>query len=213
MSKLWSDFYDHILPSLPGCGQDVANVEIKNIVLDFFNDTGIYTVTATPVDIVAGTGTYSTPGPAGWDVAWIRKARVSGVPITPSGEDELEKKYTDWETEKGDPVWFMQPDQNSIRLVPQPINSVTGGLEMRQVLKPQRSATGFSTDWVFDNWVDIIAYGIMAKLMAMPAKQWSNPALSASYEAKYRAGVGDATRNATRSLTRAQKAVRMNPAA
>ena len=214
--KTWSDFYDYVLPELPGCGQDIAALYIRSTVLDFFDSAGIYTVSLTPVTTIANQGTYALVAPTGWDVAWVKSAWHDNQILTPSGEDEIRSRYTsDWTSQVGSPTYFMHEDQNTIRLVPIPDTVSAGSLKLaiRAVLKPQRDSVGFSADWVFDRWADIIATGAKAALMQIPGKMWSNPQLAAFYAAKYRVGLDDATRDANRSLTRNTSAVMMRPAA
>jgi hypothetical protein len=214
MAKIWSDFYNYVLPELPSCGQDLVTLAIQDVCLDFFDNAGIYTVTATPITAIAGTALYNLGPPTNWDVAWVRAAWFNGNEITPTNEDALNKKYQNWSTQTGTPTEYMLEDQNTIRLVPMPDSNAGGlSLTMRQVLKPQRSATGFSTDWVYDRWLPVLAAGVKAKLMAMPTKAWSNPGMAKYYGDMYEGGKGDAIRDSSRSLTRSQRVVKMNPAA
>lgn len=211
--KLWNDFFDYVLPELPGCPQDVAALAIRNTTIDFFGSTGVYVVSHEAIDVVAGVGTYRFAPPAGWDVAQVKNAWHKGQKIHPSGSDDLEKLHGEWTKVTGNPKRFMHEDQSSVRVVPLPVEGVVGGLTMRVALRPTRSSAGFSTDWVFDTYVETIAAGAKSALMIMPAKPWSNPQLAAFYAAKYKQGVGSATIDGQRALTRGATRVQMKPAA
>lgn len=211
--KLWSDFFDYILPDVPSCPQDVAALHVRSVVMDFFDSTGVYVVTHDPVDVVENTHTYNFAPPTGYDVARIHTAWFDGTELTSSGEDNIRRAILNWTTKTGEPTHTLCENQSSVRLVPIPNRSLTAGLEMRVVLKPTRTSTGISTDWVFDRWVEIMAHGVKARLMEMPAKPWTNPALAVYHSGKYHMGVGDALRDANRALGRSTLAVQMRPSA
>lgn len=211
--KLWSDFFDYVLPDVPGCPQDVAALAIRNAAIEFFDSTGVYVVSHVPLDVSSGQSTYQFVPPSGWDISQVRSMWVDGKTVTPSGEDDLAAMYGEWTSKTGCPRHFMQETQNDVRLVPIPDRSVVGGLHMRVVLRPARDAIGFSTDWVFDTWVDTIANGAKGALMAMPAKPWSNPPLGLHCTKQFTGAVGAAKITARRAMTRGATSVQMNPAA
>lgn len=214
MAKVWSDFFDYVLPDVPNCGQDLATIAIRNATMDFFEATGVYVVTATPIVAIAGTPTYTLAASAGWDVAQVKAAWFNGTAISPTREDSISKAYANWTAQTGAPARFMCEDTNKIRLVPYPDAASAGLLlTMRQTLKPSRDSTGISTDWVFSSWVEVIADGAKARLMMMPAKAWSNPMLGEYFKARYASGLADAIRDVNRSLTRSIPMVQMRPAA
>lgn len=209
--KLWSDFFDYVVPEISGCPQLLTVPYIRAAAIDFFGDTGVYTLTLDADNVVAGVASYDITLPANWDVAWVRSVRHNGTLLAPVSENALDQEGANWITATGTPLRYLQEDTASVRLVPIPTTAVSGGLVLRAVLRPSLASTGFSTDWVFDGWGEAIASGAKARLLALPGKPWSNPELALYHDSLYRKAVGRAIRDSNRSYTRSSGTIQMRP--
>lgn len=201
--KLWSDFYDYVLPEVPGCPQALATIHIRNVTIDFFEATGIYTTDMDALTLTDGTATYDLFPPAGYDVSRIHSAWYDDTPIFPLSDDQLRIASVRWGSMTGAPQAYLQETQDTVRFVPCPDATATESVNYRAVLCPTRQALGID-DWVFNRWVVVISDGAKARLMAIPAKPYSNAELAQFYETRYRAGVTEAIAAVNRGLGRAQ---------
>jgi hypothetical protein len=147
-------------------------------------------------------------------VTQVHTGWFDGAELEPASEDKLRQVYPDWPTAEGAPRFILSETPLSFRVVPKPdaASAGTGRITLRVVLQPARDATGID-DWVFNKWVEAIAAKAKADLMAMPAKPWTNPAMSVYYESVYQRELGDAVREVNRGMGRAQTRVQMRPAA
>lgn len=64
------------------------------------------------------------------------------------------------------------------------------------ILKPSYDSDGIASDYLADKYRDIIISGAVAKLLAMPAKLWSAPALAPQHQYKFEEGLTQVEREA-----------------
>jgi hypothetical protein len=57
-------------------------------------------------------------------------------------------------------------------------------MKVSAILKPSRTGTGVE-DWIYETWADTIVDGTIAKLAAIPGKDWTDVAMAESRRAKY----------------------------
>jgi hypothetical protein len=208
--KPWTAFYDWVNPEVPGVPAELVSMHARSIAIDFFDTAGIYVADSDPVVLTANVATYDLDAPANYDVARIQTLWYNGVELTPKGEQDFKALFGQWTTQTGNPTFFLQETQADFRLVPCPDATAVATcstVNMRVVLRPSRGSAGIE-DWIFDKWVETMAYGIKWRLMAMPAKPFSNPQLATYNQGLYRAGTDDAIRDVSRGLTRAQIRIR-----
>lgn len=212
MAKVWADFYDYVLPELPGVPQDVATLHLRSVAIDFFERARIYIVDHDPILIVGTQHTYDLAPPTGYEVAEIDVAELEATPLDPVGLDDLPQffpqgvgNYT------GQPRVYFQETLDTVRFAPTP-DSASTALEvtLRTVLRPTRASTGVD-NWVFNKWVEVIANGVKSRLMLMPSKPWTNPQLANFYGNLYATAVQKAGVGSAKGKTRALQAVQMRP--
>lgn len=109
---------------------------------------------------------------------------------------------------RGSPVvWFQKyPGEASIYLHPVPTAALTNGLTIKSAFIPTTTASTLD-DLLFNEHVEAIAAGTLARLVAMPNEPFSAPALAPSYKAVYEAGVNEAKRYRAKGKTLAQRRV------
>ena len=118
------------------------------------------------------------------------------TPVSPSSQ---------WFDDVGEPVAFLQPDQDSFQLVPKPATSLVQGVKMRVSYKPTKTAATLP-DILFSSYAEDIGHGALAKLLAIPKMAYSNPELAVYYQGLFDAAIGkskvDAAKGFTRSVIR-----------
>ncbi|MHB8727577.1 MAG: hypothetical protein ACYC9K_00905 [Sulfuricaulis sp.] len=121
-----TDFYDYTLPDLPGCPQPLALQKITEAMIEFFRVSKAYKYQHPPINVVAGVSYYPFVPPAGYVVEEIIQRQIfyNGIKLTTETMDEVSRRFADWNTITGQPVYYLQTDTLGFTLVPMPLVSV-----------------------------------------------------------------------------------------
>lgn len=208
--RLWSAWYDAVLPHAPGCPAAVAGYEIKRAAIEFCDRSLAWRKPMTAIDSAVGVGEYTLPDVvAGVMVAQLLEARWLGVRLTKKRPDELESLYapTDWRAVPGTPLYFTQETPNTVRLVPAPnVLTVAAINGLWAAVKPKDDATGIDDAVAGENYT-AIADGALRNLFRSPKKPYSNPILADAHGAIFDSEIGNAAYRAFRGnggVTRTQ---------
>ncbi len=201
MTTAWSAFYKDCLPDLPGVPQPLLDHALRNAAIDFCTRSKAHRVDLAAIDAVANTGVYALSSvlPAGAGLVEIVAARFDGEPLAPKAPEFLERRYDDWQTEVGTPIYYTQQSSDSILVVPAPSADASGAIKIKAAVCPTATATGLD-DWLFAKFRMNIAAGAKAILMLDAEKSWGNVPRAAFYGAQYEAAVEDATVKANAGL-------------
>lgn len=198
----WEDFFDYVMPEVPGIGTDLALMYIRLAAIDFCDKSLVHTVMLDDITLVAGQTTYDIAVPDQTDLAMVVNAWVGTRTITPKQIDELNQNSIDWQSESGRPESFTQTTQTSISLYKTPdANNIADALRLRAALRPDIGADGLE-DWVANKYVTTIAAGAMARLMSMPKKPWTDLQSAGLKNAMYMQGLNEARIDAKRGFSR-----------
>lgn len=200
--KTWSQFYDFVLPELPGVDTPLVDIFLRNTAIDFCEETWSLTADMDSIATVEDVYEYDLDSPeTGVEVFAIKKAWIDSMPINPISMDDLWSASTDWRTSSGKPMYFAQQEPFKVLLYPVP-DSVGYTFDITATLRPTTTATGVP-DRLFADYRRQISWGTMAALMAQPAKPWSNPDRSAYYRKEYEAALTKSTVLTNRARSRA----------
>lgn len=210
----WSGFYDYIMPHLQGVQNNLVDLALRNVCIDFCQQTGIHLDWQAAQDIVGNTANYNlSTAVTGCEVYQVKTAWADGKPLAFAPLDALNSRNTYWRDETAPAAeGFTQEVPNVIVLWPTPTTDVTNGLIVLNSLCPTRASTGL-TDWIASRYMDALANGAVGQLMAMPAKPWTDPATANFYTTLYEAAKTRATIDVNRSLTRGALSATLRPAA
>ena len=137
------------------------------------------------------------------------KAWLNDNPIDPISPDDLDNEFNNtdfgwvganWRTDVNLPTRFYFPDDTTVGLVMPP--SQQGVLRIKAALKPSRTSTTFP-DWIFNQFVTVIAEGAKAKLMLTPKKPYSDPQMGGVHLNGFNGSIVEARIRMTRGATRA----------
>jgi hypothetical protein len=177
MAKVWSDFLPLITPHLPTCPSATLRTYLAEVAADFFARTYLW---RDNIDAI-----YLAPNQVEYDLD--ADALVEDVIAVTYGERVLDR--TDSRLlphnqlgEKGEPRMYWMHADNTIRV--HPIPEERAQMKVSAVLKPSRTGTGVE-DWIYETWADTIVDGTIAKLAAIPGKDWTDVAMAESRRAKY----------------------------
>lgn len=207
MSKTYEDFFDEVLPYLPGCTPAMAKVAIRNAVIDFCEGSLILQRDHDPVTILKETIDYDFEPPTGYLVCKIMKAWFKGVELTPKAPDELpgpllyNRRFPDANIVPQDPTIITQKDERTYTVFPFPRENAPSALTMRVALKPTRSSN-LIEDVVFEDYAEIIGHGARYRLMSAPAKPFTSPDGAAASKVFFEEGINTARQRAVRGYVR-----------
>lgn len=206
--KTWADFYDYIIPVLPGVTTDVVDLHLRNAAIEFCNETGVADYEAEPITLQEGVSQYSVllPG-ADYNVARIKSASLDNRVIEPTTPDQLDNNHYGWKDIIGTPLTYFMVDPYTVRVFPIPDKSGEL-LNLTYTLRPNRDATGID-DYIFERYVEGICHGAIMRLSMMPAKPWTNLEQAQGAGIMFRAAKRDATIEVNKSFTRAKLQVRL----
>ena len=205
--KTWADFYDYVLPYLPGITGDMASLHIRNATIEFCDETGVADFEATPIPLVKDQAQYSVvQDGASYNVARIKSAYVGEYPLTATTADVLDESNLNWKSHKGQPVKYLQPSPNTVLVYPIPDEAV-GSLQLTYTLRPNRTSMGIE-DFIFERYVEAIASGAIYRSASMPNKPWTNDKLALENRIMFRNAINDATVEVNKSFTRAKLQVK-----
>jgi hypothetical protein len=177
MAKVWSDFLPLITPHMPTCPSTTLRTYLAEVAADFFARTYLW---RDNIDAI-----YLAPNQVEYDLD--AEAVVEDVIAVTYGERVLDR--TDARLlphnqlgEKGEPRMYWVHADNTIRVHPVPEERAQ--MKVSAILKPSRTGTGVE-DWIYETWADTIVDGTIAKLAAIPGKDWTDVAMAESRRAKY----------------------------
>lgn len=205
----WSDMFDYFLPELPGVGQDIAKTVIRRAAIEFCEETFVWTYELTPINVVAGTATYSMVAPlADSDIAVILNAWYDGKSIHPVSPENLAQFPVYWPDVEGKPSHFTQETQDTVRLYPKPVDTVSDALRIRVGLRPSLASQGI-LDWLANKYIQEFAMGAKSILKAMNGKPWTDPEGAMMCRAQFEGAKTRAAIDATRGFTRGPLRMRL----
>lgn len=181
-------FLPEVLPYVPHCPDPHAIAAIRKACVDLCRESQVLQVPIA-VDVVGGTGTYTLSAPAGSTPSQVVELYFSGRRLHPYSRLELEQRNPfDWRSMAGSSTAYTQLTVDSFTLVPCPQDDAAGAITGLLAVVPSRSAD--TVDGVlFEQHVDIVAAGALARLQGTPEQPYSNPKAALANEARFRSEV------------------------
>lgn len=201
MAKTWDDFLPLVTPHLPTCPSAFIRSRLAEVAADFFARTYLW---RDNIDAI-----YLAPNQVEYDLD--AEAVVEDVIAVTYGEHVLDRADArllphNQLGEKGEPRMYWVHADNTVRV--HPIPEERARLKVSAVLKPSRTGTGVE-DWVYETWADTIVDGAIAKLAAIPGKDWTDIAMSEMRRRMYEMAI---TRARVRDFRGVRLTVRQRPA-
>lgn len=184
MATNFTQWYDDVLPSVPGCSQAMALDAIRKAAIEFCERSWGWTYNPAAIDVVNGQISYAFTPPAGAVVSKVLHVWYDDKPIHPRSPDQLDGMFPNWRTSSGTPEYYTQEDERNLLLVAVPNADLTGGLKMRVSLKPTYNAADIETR-LYEEYREAIASGALSRLMMMPKKPYTDLALAAVHQATF----------------------------
>lgn len=189
-----SDFLSYVLPHAPACPEPVAVQYLRVAATEWCERTRCWRETdelptaAYEIEVLCV--------PPFSSLHEIEAAWFDGRPLTPKSFHEA------WPDDRGDtgarPRWITQAQPNTVRLIPRG----TGTLRISMFLKPAPDAD-VVPGFLFDQWVQPLADGALARILALPDPAYANPTAAVVYRSAFDAA---ANRNFAANIRGQQRA-------
>jgi hypothetical protein len=194
----WSDFYPFILPVVRGCDSDVVDFHTRQAAIEFCRRSQCWRVEI-PIGVVVDQPTYVLPVPDGASISKLHAAvllNVDGVecdefkPVPPAFGREMVRNN------RSGSLVFLSDDGLSLTVSPTP--SVAGAQILASVaLKPSQASATFP-DFLFEQYVDAIAAGALARLLDLPRTNWRDTGEAQTQRNKFTTECGNASARTSR---------------
>lgn len=206
MSAL-SDYYDLLLPELPGCLPSMVDLQLREVAREFCEKTSIWREDLTAIDLVAGQAAYAVASPSVSAMVRVVSLTVADVLLwkdrqVKEGDDE--PKYN-----PSEPPFTLSADLTTLTLATDevPTASLVGGLVITAALKPTAAAANLP-DFLRSQWSDAIRAGVLSRLMVMGRKPWTDRELAGIYASTWNTQLNKAANQGQVGNTRKQLRVR-----
>lgn len=196
--RAWADFYDLVMPDLPGCPFVMVDNALRQSAITFCEQSLAWRYDHPPVSIVPGTAEYAFAPPAEAVVHVIAYATLGEKEIeSHAGEEDI--RIAGWRRQTGMPEYVLG-GATSLTLVPAP--DMAGTLVMIVALKPSPTAMGMD-DSQFNEFRETVIHGALARLMLSPKKPYTDMQLAQYHQQQFAVKTAAASVRAARSCTRA----------
>lgn len=199
----WEQWYDEVVPDVPGAGLPLIKNAIKNAAIEFCQRTRVYRIEHPAISAVEDDGEYDWAPGAGLKVVRAEIVWYEGKQLDPVTPADLQALYPQWTEETGPPVYFVQEMPETLVLVPKPNADAADAITARVSVKPSRAATSIS-DQLYELYLEQIAAGAKARLFAMQSKPWSNPQGAQRESGLFEDAIAQANLDAFRGHSRAR---------
>jgi hypothetical protein len=194
--KTWDQFYDYLLPWVPGCPTPMADLHLRLAARTFCEGTLCWRdwlddVTTNGTDVLYDFETDTTQ-----DVVQLLHANLDGCSIRVIRQEDVPG---DWRTNTCiDRSIFAVSNTEQFAVVP--LQAAGLIVQTEVALMPSLTASGVE-DHVFKSYVQEIAMGAAASLHALPKKPYSDPQSTAG--GRFKAAIDTTATDVLHSFSRA----------
>lgn len=197
--KAWRDFYDLVVPDLPGCPMAAIDIALRLGAIAFCEQSQAWKYTLPDIDVMVDTALYPFgSGPIGSVVHAISYAQFNDTEIAVNTMAD-DMRIWDWRHQTGTPQYVLG-GPTMLTLVPMP--DTEGTLSLIAILKPSPTAEGIDDD-IYNEYRQPIVHWALARLMLSPKKPYTNSALGTYHMQQFDAKTAAAGMRTDRDYTRA----------
>jgi len=178
-----------ITPWCPGVHRTVMKRQLILAAREFFEQSWAWRQEQGPISLITNQQTYMlSPFNSTTDVVGVVGAWVNGNPLNPLANQPPPSQNGQPFSDTPGGFWCPRPDIVAVYPIPN-ITSVPQNLTVLCALRPKLSVTQVPKIAVTD-FYEAILNGVLYRLLNQPAKPYSNPALAAYFETRFRKDIG-----------------------
>lgn len=167
----WEAWFDHVIPYLRDVPTPIARMKIIEAARTFCERSGALRLTIDQTPTIAGVAEYDVSVLRNADVVKIVQAQLDGAPLVGLTAFDYDQRVAA-RNEPSTPQWIVFRD-GFLQLYPTP-DSDGLVLTATVTVKPSFRASGLPRD-LASRYMEVIATGARAALMAMKDKPYSDP--------------------------------------
>lgn len=186
-----ADFMQYVLPYVSGCSYPLAELHIRDVCIDFCKVAPVVQFTLDPIDALASQHEYDIESPAGMQPVFILDAWFQGRRMATYKTGDRQSQQTQFNTQFpganpliGTPGALQQTRDSTFILDYAPPVDIPSAITLLASMRPTSKATSVD-DKLFSDFGYAIGLGAAARIMRIPAKEFSNIALSVDCERQY----------------------------
>lgn len=192
----WKDFEPLVALHVTGCAPLAMREAVREALEEFCTKTHIWTVEAGPFDVRQGVADYDLPVDIDQRALVVKRVKFKDRPIEIVNTERLDGSLPTW-TSSGQgavPLMcrvFVEDGAQFVRLFPVPSETVKSALRFWVAVKPASNSEQVP-DFFYEDWRRVLASGAVAKLAAVPGKDYTNPDLAVYHQRLFQMGVARA---------------------
>lgn len=177
-----SDFLPQVLPYVAGCSRPLAELHIRNVLMDFCSFAPVVQQVLDPVTVVQGVRDYDFETDPGTVVSDVRDVKFLGRPLAvyKLGDPQVDQSGL----AVGPPSGILLNASNGFSLNITPTDTAVGALQVVVATKPTPQAQSVA-DILLNDYGYEIGQGVVARLLKIPGQTFSNPGAAFAYEGVY----------------------------
>ena len=179
MAVTWASFYPYVQPHVSGCPEIVIETHLQEAAAEFCAVSQIWRYDVDKDYTSKNTSDYEVEVLTDTVLEDLLVIYLDGRVLSRVSDKTYDLPST---TTTSKPFYYSIYQDNQIRFYPTPDGKYE--FEGTAVLKPSLSAKGVE-DWIFETHGRSISCGAIARLAAIPGKEWTNPELAAYYKAEF----------------------------
>lgn len=209
-----SSFMSRILPHVTGCPDVLAEEALLDTAIEFCEKTLIIQKTLDPMSARRGASEYELDAPSDQEVilpvsVWFKTRKLVAVPADNVWNVQaFNLRVPGTDAVEGEPTAYFWVANRTIGVYPVPEETHSAAITVRAALKPKRTATQLE-DALFDDWIDPMVTGTLARLHAMKDQAWSSADRALLRSREFRASVQRARMEGSVGRVRGNLSVRM----
>lgn len=210
MSVDWEDYLKEVQPDVAGCPIKVTLNAIRNAAIEFANQSRVWREDIDDVVMVQGQSVYPlvTQNVDDEQIIALHKCQFADQTFPISTIPAIHLDNARLSTTEQKPRWFNQPTPATIEMFYTPDDN-SGTLTCKALLKPTKTST-FGPDFMYNDWLEPIASGAKAKLLAMK-RPWGDKSMVSYHRRLFINGWTEARIRDSKSNVMSSSTVRPQP--
>ena len=185
---LVADFAMEVMPEVPGVTRQLAERAIVDTVRDFCDRSEAWQEVVSDAPVATGTAQYTFTFPTDAELVRVMSATTAGGVVPVVTVYEMDMQHFAWRDAKGDVVRAIIPSPTGYTVFPVP--TADSAITLLRALRPVSDATTIPD--LVQRYRDCIVDGVVARLLRMADKPWTDFNASTYKNAMYMRGVGEA---------------------
>lgn len=171
-----SAFFPQILPNVPSCPEPLAAQCVVDAAIMFSQDSNALKFEQDSQKTIGGLRSYDLDVPSSHTLNRVERVTFDGRDLVATVSRDVPQ-----DSAVGSPTHFYVDDSDSSAqaIVLYPAPSEARDLRVSASLRPVRGATKLDSRF-YQDWMEAIVLGALARIMAIPAQPFSDPARGAA---------------------------------